>query len=488
MGRRAALSMMAAGGGLTAFLAACGDDTVSSTAPGSTTVPTSPTTGITSPAAPVGYDADTLLWIQGNYAGVPDEIEAVDLEVQGALPPELEGLYVRNGSNPQQPGGHWFLGDGMVHGVRLEGGRATWYANRWVQTAVLGSDLLAGGGPPGRENNTSNTSVVTFGGRLLSLQEVGHPYELSPTDLRTLGTWDAGGTMPIGCTAHPKLDPATGKLHCFVYGFSEPYLTYFVIGTDGRVEHSTGVPVPGPTMIHDFAITDRDVVFWDLPIVFSMQTAIERPGEMPFAWDPSYGARVWTMPLGGDGALARSVEIDPCFVFHGTNAWREGDDIVVDVSWMPHAFVPGELDTPGGNSLRRWRLGTAGGSLSFADDIIHDRAFDLPTIRPQHIGRPHDRGFYVNAVEVPGGFQFAGIASVDRLSGRIDEWDPGFAESAGEPLVVGDWVLTYVYDHARDGSDLAVFAADDIASGPVARVRLPRRVPYGFHATWVART
>jgi carotenoid cleavage dioxygenase-like enzyme len=502
MDRRTMLTLLAGGTGLAA-LAACGDDSAARTPAGSapassattpstsstlvatSSAPTTAPIATTAPLAPVSYDPDTLLWAQGNYAGVPDEIDAFDLEIEGSLPPELTGLYVRNGSNPMTPGGHWFLGDGMVHGVRLEGGRAAWYRNRWVQTSVLGRDLLAGGGAPGGENNTSNTSCFTHQGRLLSLQEVGYPYELDPEDLSTIGPWDARGTMVNGCTAHPKLDPATGKLHCFVYGFVEPHLTYYVIGTDGRVEHSTSVPVPGGTMIHDFAITDRDVVFWDLPVVFSMQTAIEQPGEMPFGWDPSYGARVWVMPLGGTGDQARSVEIDPCYVFHGTNAWRDGDDVVVDVSWMPDAFVTGRLDGPESNSLRRWRLGTSGPSLTFAEDILVDRSFDLPTIRREQIGRPHDRGFYVHSVSVPGGFQFAGIASMDRVTGVVDEWVPSAAESSGEPLVVGDWVLVYVYDRGRDASDLAVFAADDLSSGPVARVTLPRRVPYGFHASWV---
>jgi carotenoid cleavage dioxygenase-like enzyme len=493
---RRTLLMLLAGGGGAAALAACGNDSPattpsSPTAAASTSTTAPPTTVPTTvpmtaaPLAPISYDPNTALWVQGNYASVTDEIEAFDLVVEGALPPELTGLYVRNGSNPKIAGGHWFLGDGMVHGVRLEGGRASWYRNRWVQTSVLGRDLLDSGGAPGGENNTSNTSCITYEGRLLSLQEVGYPYELDPADLSTIGPWNASGTMVNGLTAHPKLDPATGKLHCFVYGFVEPYLTYYVIGTDGNVEHSTTVPVPGGTMIHDFAITDRDVVFWDLPVVFSMQTALERPGEMPFGWDPAYGARVWVMPLGGTGDQARSVEIDPCYVFHGTNAWREGDDVVVDVSWMPDAFVRGRLDGPDRDSLRRWRLGTGGASLTFAEEILVDRSFDLPTIRRDQTGRPHDTGFYVHSVSVPGGFQFAGIAGMDRVSGAIDEWTPSDAESSGEPLVVGDWVLVYVYDRSRDASDLAVFAADDLASGPVARVKLPRRVPYGFHATWV---
>src|SRR4051794_30999489 len=71
----------------------------------------------------------------GNFAPVPDEITAFDLPVTGAIPPELDGLYVRNGANPKSGfSPHWFFGDGMVHGVRLAGGKAQWYRNRFVRT------------------------------------------------------------------------------------------------------------------------------------------------------------------------------------------------------------------------------------------------------------------------------------------------------------------------------------------------------------------
>jgi carotenoid cleavage dioxygenase-like enzyme len=73
--------------------------------------------------------------LAGNYAPVTDELTAYDLPVTGAIPPELTGWYLRNGPNPHEANtGHWFLGDGMVHGVRLESGRAKAYRNRWVRT------------------------------------------------------------------------------------------------------------------------------------------------------------------------------------------------------------------------------------------------------------------------------------------------------------------------------------------------------------------
>jgi carotenoid cleavage dioxygenase len=519
------LTLGALGGSLLAACRTGGDASgpVGTTAPGPSSTIASTVTSTTTTAAPattalpsttaapttVPYDPSLPYWMQGNFAPVPDELDAFDLEVEGALPPELDGLYVRNGSNPAAgAGSHWFLGDGMVHGVRLERGRARWYRNRWIRTPLLGQgDLLGGGGagPPGGANNSSNTAVVHHAGRLLSLQEVGFPYELSTADLATIGATDLGGTLTTALTAHPKLDPATGLLHAFGYGFVPPYLTYLVIDANGRVVSSHEVAVPGPTMVHDFAITDRDVVFWDLPVVFDLDLALA--GEMPFRWDPSYGARIGTFPLGGPATAARWVEIDPCYVFHGTNAWREGDDVVLDVSRLPTMFAEGG-DT-GTNALHRWRLrgvgdptdpgagagaGAGPGSITFEDLRLVEGTLDLPSSDARVRGRPHRHAWYASTRDGLGGYDFGGVHHLDTVSGRIEQWDPGPSESCAETLFVpaGDraaegegWLLTFGYDATRDGSDLLVFEATRVAAGPIARVRLPRRVPYGFHACWV---
>lgn len=457
--------------------------TVRATASGSTVASTS-----VAPAGggePTVYDPAQSLWSQGNYAPVADEATVDSLEVVGSLPPELDGLYVRNGSNPMDPSidAHWFVGDGMLHGVRLEAGRASWYRNRWVRTPVLGKDPF-GAGVPGGANNTSNTSVTAFAGRLLTMEEIGFPFEISPVDLATVGPFDFGGDLRTAMTAHPKLDPETGLLHFFGYGFTPPFLTYHVASPDGRLVHSTEIALPAPSMVHDFAVTATDVVFWDLPVIFSMDAAIAG-STMPFRWTPGNGARVGVMPLGGTGDQIRWVEIDPCFVYHGTNAWREGDDVVLDVSRIPDSFATDDERVVRDNRVERWRLGTAGPSLTFSAETVVDRAFDLPMIDAAALGRPHGRAYYVEARNASGGYEFGGLASVARTSGAVDAWEPGFGFSAGEPCVVGDWVLAFVFDRAEGTSRLDVFEADSLAAGPVASVLLPRRVPFGFHGTWL---
>ena len=490
--RRAVLRGLAAaalaGGG--AALAGCSEDAAEA-GRSSNTAPS--TTGTSLP--PIPHTDDLPYWMQGGFEPVHDQIDAVDLEVTGALPPELDGVYVRNGSNPANgTSPHWFLGDGMVHGVALGGGSALWYRNRYVDTPMhrSGKGVFAGGAPGGA-NNQSNVSVFHHGGRLLSSGEIGHPYELSVDDLSTVGPHDYDGRLTTAMTAHPKLDPDTGELHFFGYGFVPPYLTYHVADASGALRLSQEVQVGGPTMMHDFAVTDRDVVFWELPVVFDLDAALQAvrgvEGEFGFRWDPGYGARIGVMPLGGPTSEIRWVEIDPCFAFHGVNAHRDGERIVLDLCVMPQAF--GDAD---GDSLpHRWTIDTSGEQLRFHDEQLTDRPMDLPAIDRRHTGRRNRHAWYLLTESLPGfPVEFAGLGRRDDRDGSFDEYLPGPGERVNEGVVVpgGDgegegWLLTYAWDRARGASDLLVLDALDLAAGPVARGHLPGRVPYGFHGTWV---
>jgi hypothetical protein len=235
--RRDALRWSLVGGAalpLGALLAACGDGSGSSGA-------RPPRRSGASPAGSTGQSGKW--WLEENFAPVFKETQAVDLEVKGAIPSALAGLYVRNGSNPQSgDSSHWFFGDGMLHAVRLESGKATSYRNRYVHTALYDAKAGFGDGPPGGASNQANVSAIWHGGKLLTSGEVGLPYEMSPTDLSTVGAYDFGGKLTTAFTAHPKIDPATGQLHFFGYGFTPPYLTYHVAAADGTLLQSMEVP------------------------------------------------------------------------------------------------------------------------------------------------------------------------------------------------------------------------------------------------------
>lgn len=434
------------------------------------------------------FDSDTPWWLQQNFGPVTEELDVASLEVRGAIPPDLDGVYARTGSNAQNgKSTHWFLGDGMVHGVRLTGGRASWYKNRYVRTPWYDGNVQLG--VPGGPNTQANVSLVHHAGRVLVSGEVGFPYALDPADLSTVGPYDFDGRLSTSFTAHPSIDPDTGAMHFFGYGFEDPFVTYHVADQEGALVHSEAVDARAPTMMHSFAITDRDVLFWELPVVFDLDE-FDRSGWF-FRWDGELGARIGVMPLGGPASAIRWVEIDPCYVFHAANAFRDGDDIVLDVCRYDE-MMNGERFGSHATTLRRWRVGTAGDAVTFSEQTLLDRTLEFPYADRRHLGKPTRYSWYTVFRDDPNILNPGGILRYDDATGAVDEWDPGPARQSGEPLFVASdpgegegWLMTYVYDARTDSSDLAIFDATHVKRGPVAEVRMPRRVPHGFHGVWV---
>lgn len=493
MTRRDALRLLGAGaagatfGGL-GLMTGCSDDPAA--IPATPSAPTPPPAVAADSVA--AFDPEIPYWLQGGFAPVTVESTVTDLRVTGALPPSLSGLYVRNGSNPQSGSSpHWFVGDGMLHGVRLSGGEARWYRNRYVRTNPFLNGLeLSEVGLPGGAANQSNVALVRHAGRTLTLGEIGFPYRIATGDLDTLGVHDFDGRLTTAMTAHPKVDPITGQMHLFGYGFTDPLLTYHVVDSDGQLIASQEIPIPAATMVHDFAITERDVVIWLGPVMFAAGGPFP---DFPYRWDPATGpTRVGVMPLGGPASRMRWVDIDPCFVFHGAGAHRDGDEVVARIQRLDSAFGP-DGDLPP-SFLTEWRIDTSGADLRLRERQLSDVSMDLPTIDLRRVGRESRHGWFTTvAHDGPWGFEFAGVLHRDHATGRERRWEPGPLERPGEALFVPEgsgegegWLLTYVYDRTTDTSALAVLDATDVAAGPVARVELPVRVPYGFHGLWVA--
>ncbi len=433
-------------------------------------------------------------YLKDNFAPVTQEATAFDLPVKGAIPPALRGLYLRNGPNPRggvDPG-HWFMGDGMIHGVRLEDGAARWYRNRWVRTKSFENPDAQFVGPDGTVDRTvasANTNVMGHAGRILALVESSFPTEITP-ELDTIGTCDFEGKLTSAMTAHPKLCPRTGELHFFGYGFLPPYLVYNRLDAAGNLVQSEVIDVPGPTMMHDFAITDRYVIFMDLPVVFDLQR-IERG--MPYVWSDDYGARLGVMPRGGGNAEVRWLEIEPCYIFHPFNAYDQNGTIVLDVARYP------EL----------WRDDSANFQPAFAHRFVldleaekvserrlDDRPVEFPRVDDRRGGFAHRYGYAVMNSSAEGlELVLTGLIKYDLTTGRSEVHDFGPGRQPGEGVFVPDpsasgedegYVLAYVYDAARDGSDLVILDASRFSGPPVATIPLPQRVPFGFHGNWVA--
>lgn len=488
-------------------------------------------------------------YLEGFLAPVRTEVTATDLPVTGHIPEFLDGRYLRNGPNPAaevDPATyHWFTGDGMVHGVALRDGQARWYRNRWVRTAAVCAAL---GEPAPTGLNTragmlslgANTNVLGHAGKTLALIEGGVAnYELTE-NLDTVGTCDFDGTLPGGYTAHPHRDPATGELHAVSYSFGRGHsVQYAVIDTAGHARRTVDIEVTGSPMMHDFSLTEKYVVIYDLPVTFDAAPLVRRAvprglrlparlvlqslvgrlrvpspvtaminrdtrpaGGMPYSWDPRYPARLGVMPRDGGNADIRWFDIEPCYVYHPLNAYSETRDdaevLVLDVVRYGRMFDR-DRRGPGDSrpTLDRWTINLATGAVT--SERRDERSQEFPRINETLLGGKHRFGYTVG---VEGGFvggaatpmstalykhDFTADSSMvapldpDLLIGEMS-FIPRPGDSTGESAEDDGILIGYGYHRGRDEGQLLL--RDAQTCEPVATVHLPQRVPMGFHGNW----
>jgi carotenoid cleavage dioxygenase-like enzyme len=452
---------------------------------------------------------DTRRFLEGSFTPVDEEITVFDLPVTGQLPAGLSGRYLRNGPNPlglDDPDYHWFLGAGMVHGVRLRDGRAEWYRNRWVRSKVVAAahheQWPAG---PVHENMdfAANTCIISHGGKTLATVEAGPlPYELTE-ELDTVGPCDFGGTLPGGFAAHTKLDRRTGELHAIAYFWAWDHVQHVVVAPTGTVTRTTDIPVPDGPMMHDFALTGKYVVLFDLPVTFSLN-AVTQGKELPYVWNADHPARVGLLPRDGSSSAVQWIGIDPCWVFHTLNAYDTDDGkVLVDLCQYNAGFDVSTLwSAHGPVTLDRWTIDPAAGTVR--QQRLDDRGQEFPRVDDRIISKPHRYGYsavigeITRAITVAGDFGDDAFSNAilrhDLAKGTVEAHEFGrdatvgeavFAPASADAAENDGYVMTFVHNPDRGAADLVILAAQDFTADPVARVHLPARIPLGFHGNWI---
>ena len=452
-------------------------------------------------------------FLLNNFAPVAEEVVEDNLRVVGKLPKELEGTYLRNGPNPQFPPKgqyHWFDGDGMVHAVGLSNGKAT-YRNRFILSDGLKKERAAGkalyaglAAPPDLKalmrgklselyKNAGNTNLVRHNGELLALYEAGQPTRLKLPQLSTKGVENFGGGLKHNFTAHPKTDPKTGVMIAFGYQPVKPYVRFSLIDAEGKLEGPYSLDMPDAVMMHDFAVTERFIIFPAFPMTFSLTRAVQGGPMMMF--EKELPSRFYLVDRKNLKAKPKLFEAASCFAFHAMNAWDEGNTVTLVMCRYPE--FPGLLASGGGGDkvgetkpvLYRWQMDLKSGKI--VGDALEDEGSEFPVIDATHTGKPIRFGYCGD----PGKEMFAGVKKFDFKSGTFTKQSFGEGLEGGESVFVkradsmeedAGWLLSFVYEAGKKRSELWV---GDAQAGPkdkpVARVIIPRRIPWGFHGLWV---
>lgn len=439
-------------------------------------------------------------FLTGVHTPMGGELTLENLAVTGAIPAELDGRYVRIGPNPfgnPGKGHHWFTGDGMVHGVRLHGGRAEWYRNRFIRSQELESK----GGPPaapGPRNGARdvvNTNVLGVGGRIMALVEAGsYPVELDG-NLETVAYSNFGGGLASSFTAHPHECPETGEFHAICYLGEDPTtIRHVALDRTGKVLRELPITVPDGPSIHDCALTRNYVVILDLPVTFSMK-ALVGGHRFPYRWNPDHKARVGLLPRQGGADDIVWCEVDPCYVFHVGNSFEdEAGRVVIDLCPYETIF-DGDMPGPYGRALglERWTVDPA--SRKVTRQTLDTAGQEFPRPDERHFTRPY-RYLWAMGLPADGDLEFVAPMPLyrhDLATGERVQRDFGEGRIPGEFVFVprspgaaeGDgWVMGYVID--RNARTSALEILDALSLEPVATVHIPHLIPPGFHGNWIA--
>lgn len=468
----------------------------------------------------LALDTEDNPYLMGGYAPVDTEIEAADLTVVGEIPDDLNGLYVRNGPNPQHaPSGryHWFDGDGMLHAVHFRDGTAS-YRNRWVRTTGFtresraGRALYTGMIEPSTANpsdgelrahyrslkDTANTDVVFHNGSLMALWYLaGDPYRIDPDTLETVGTTDWDGDRQGCVSAHAKVDERTGELLFFDYGPEPPYMWYGVVASNGVLRHYVPVPLPAARLPHDMAITENYSILMDLPLYADAE--VFAAGRHKLVYNRDLPSRFAVVPRYGATEDVRWFEAEPCYIYHTINAWEQDGKIVMDVCRTRQPRPPARpLTGPLASVLEYLRLDAQWyrytfdlGNGSTREEPLDDLNTEFPVINTTRLGRPSRYGYHV-AIENSYTTLFDGIVKYDNETGAANRYDFGprrwgseapFAPRPGAVEEDDGYLMSFVYDETDGHSECVIIDAATMSE--VGRVIIPQRVPNGFHACWV---
>ena len=440
-------------------------------------------------------------YLTGVHTPLKEENTITDLKVTGTIPPALNGVYLRNGPNPlKMPNPathHWFVGDAMLHGLRIQDGKALWYRNRWIRSTPVSEALHEAPVPGPRGRGSPNTNVVGHAGKILAIVEAGgYPAEVTE-ELETRKFSDFEGTFGKAFSAHPHLDPETGEMHAICYAGGDPTTVWHtVLDKDGKVRRNEPIEVQDGPSIHDCMITKSYVIVMDLPVTFSM-VALVAGESFPYRWNPKHAARIGLLPREGKGSDIIWCDIEPCYIFHPANAYETADGkVIMDAAVHADMFADGAMG-PDSQKTPFERLTIDPVAKKVTRKVIDATSQEFPRPDERRMGKPY-RYAYTMALPEDRDPAFMGDSRLfkhDLEAGTRETHDFGEGKMPGEFVFVPasatsaedeGWLVGFVIDAEKKTTDFVILDARNFTGAPQATITIPVQIPPGFHGNFIA--
>ena len=402
----------------------------------------------------------------------------------------------------------------MIHAFYFENGKVN-YKNRWVRTTKWKMEHEAGRSLFSAYNTTpddpsvkdvktngrANVNILPFGEKLLAFEGSHPPMAIDPRSLATGEQETFGGGLRGAASPHPKIDPETGEMLLFAHnakGHLSADMSFHIVDATGHVTRSDFFETPYPALVHDFVTTRNYAVFPIMPLVGSVERA--RRGESAYAWEPERGNYIGVLPRDGSIDEMRWFRGEEGYVYHILNAYEDGNELICDVFEFDEAPLFPRADGKKSHRDRwvprlfRWRFDLTGQTDSYKREQLDDLPCEFGRLDDRRAGLAYRFGYFgVDTINNYQSGQFNGIGCRDHQKGETTVYTADAGCVMEEPIFVprsdtsGDgegYVLSMMYDPSANTSSLTLFDAENIKDGPMARVRMDHRVPFGFHGNW----
>jgi len=461
----------------------------------------------------------TLQDWQGGYESLNQEYDYWIDDIEGEIPPELQGTLFRNGPGLLDINGqrlhHPFDGDGMISRITFTNSRAH-FCNRFVQTAGYLAEKKAGKilyrgvfgtQKPGgyvanifdfKIKNIANTNVIYWGGKLLALWEAAEPYLLNPHNLETLGNEYFNGVLSKkeAFSAHPRIDPNGILVNFAIKLGPSTTITIFELNTNGEVTSKQNHSISGFCFIHDFVITENYCIFFQNPVDFN---------PIPFALGISSVAQCIKVQKNQPTKIiiiprtaktqtekVKVLETQAGFIFHHVNAFEVENEIIIDsICYESLTEVEPKFNANSPGQIWRFHLNFQENQVQ--NKLIDNRACEFPTIHPNNVGKSYRYLYSAAAHQATVNGPLQAILKLDLESQQKQLWSAAPRGFVGEPIFIprtnsqqedDGWLIVVVYDAEHHRSDIVILDAENLEKGAIAKLHLKHHIPYGLHGSF----